>query len=88
MSKAVCEYLWVAAGKHEQPGSCCGSIQPLPARVSLCGVEREVTYVKETRARKHAMLLHSGYSYENREGGKTSELDAMAALLANYRRGA
>lgn len=37
---------------------------------------------------KHAILLHVGYSYENREGGKMAELDAMAALLANYRRGA
>lgn len=37
---------------------------------------------------KHAMLLYIGYAYENREGGKTAELDAMAALLANYRRGA
>ncbi len=37
---------------------------------------------------RHAMLLHRGYSYERREGGKTAELDAMAALLSNYRRGA
>lgn len=37
---------------------------------------------------RHAMLLHLAYSYERREGGKTSELDAMAALLSNYRRGA
>lgn len=37
---------------------------------------------------KHAMLLHLAFSYERREGGKTTELDAMAALLSNYRRGA
>lgn len=37
---------------------------------------------------KHAILLHLAFSYERREGGKTTELDAMAALLSNYRRGA
>lgn len=37
---------------------------------------------------KHAMLLHLAFSYERREGGKMAELDAMAALLSNYRRGA
>lgn len=36
---------------------------------------------------KHAMLLHIGASYEQREGGK-ADWGAMEALLSNYRRGA